>query len=94
MQVGARSDAAGGDGTPLPVYRGAVWPGWAIQAVPRGRRVWLPPIWGGCHARPARGIIQEERGAKPWEATGRTCECTGAHQNGAGGADGGRTGRP
>jgi len=36
---GARSDAAGGDGAPLLVYRGAVWPGWAIQAVSWGRRV-------------------------------------------------------
>jgi len=33
---GARSDATGGDGAPLPVYRGAVWPGWATQAVPWG----------------------------------------------------------
>ena len=35
--------SAGGGAAPLLVYRGAVWPGRATPAVPRGRRVWLPP---------------------------------------------------
>jgi len=48
----------------LLVYRGAVWPGRARQAVPRGRWVWRPPPpppparWGGRPARPAGGVIQ------------------------------------
>jgi len=50
-QGGARSDATGGDGALLPVYRGAVWPGRAIQAVPWGRRVWLPPPSGAAVTR-------------------------------------------
>jgi len=94
IQGGGRSDAAGGDGAPLPVYRGAVWPERAIQAVPRGRRVWLPPPLGRLSRAPRWGSHPGGRGATPREATGRTCECTGAHKNGAGGADGGRTGRP
>jgi len=33
---GCYARPAGGDGAPLPVYRGAVWPGWATQGVPGG----------------------------------------------------------
>jgi len=55
---GARSDATGGDGAPLPVYRGAVWPGWATQAVRLGAPGMPPRLWGCCHARPAGGVIQ------------------------------------
>jgi len=43
LRGGCYTRPAGGGGAPLPVYRGAVWPGRASQAVPRGRRVWLPP---------------------------------------------------
>ena len=91
---GARSDAAGGDGAPVPVYRGGdvVGVGHTGRAV--GAPGMAPALWGGCHARPAGGFIQGGRGATPRKATERPCQFTGAHKNGAGGADGGRTGRP
>jgi len=56
LQGGCYPRPAGGGGASLPVHRGAVWPGWARQTVPRGPRVWLPhpplrrlsraPCWG------------------------------------------------
>ena len=61
---------------------------------PRGGRMVWCPLRGGCHARPAGGVTHGGRGATPRGATGRPCQCTGAHKIGAGGADGGRTGRP
>jgi len=71
IQGGAWSDDAGGDGAPLPVTRVAVGPGWAIQAVPRGRRVWHPPPLGrlsrasrwGSHPRGARSDAAGADGA-------------------------------
>jgi len=63
--------------------------------VPWGRRVWLPPPSGAAVTRaPLEELARGWLGVTPREATGRTCECTGARKNGAGGADGGQTGRP
>jgi len=77
VRGGCYARPAGGGGAPLLLFRGAEWPGWARQAVPQGRRVWLPPPpparWGGCHARPAGGGIQGGARSTPREATGLPC---------------------
>ena len=57
-------------------------------------RIAPPPSGAAVTRIPLGESSRGGRGATPREATGRTCEYTGAHKNGAGGADGGRTGRP
>jgi len=94
IQGGARSDDAGGDGAPLPVYRGAVWPGWAIQAVPRGRQVWLPPPLGRLSSAPRWGSHPGGARSDAAGGNGAHLRVYRGHKNGAGEADGGRKGRP
>jgi len=45
----------------------------------RGGAGYGAPFRGGCHARPAGGVIHGGRGATSRKATGRPCQCAGAH---------------
>jgi len=81
-------------GAPASVQGGGVTGAGQTGRAAEAPGVAPPPRWGGCHARPAGGVIEGGRGATQREATGRPCYCTQAHKDWVGGADGSRTGRP
>jgi len=60
----------------------------------RGGAGYGAPLCGAVTRAPSEEAYRRGRGATPRKTTRRPCQCEGAHKHAAGGADGGRTGRP